>query len=545
MHSRTHSRVPQVKQEAHEGAAVRLTRGGLHGPEDPVPKARSRVYPLPMPNQIVLAWEVDVTNSTLGPAAAATAMSQAKVPLYQDPETDPVLGQLLGLTVASDVTSTPGGGLAKRTLTLNMTAVPGSPHAPPPFPCHPIKSTLPTLPYELRSTVTLPGAFFVTNGSMAVPVGFTQIPSLSIGDEIQFLSQQGVIYVVTAVGATSISISAPYTGTTANTGAYKEVAAPVTLAAVYSSSGLDTSGVATTPAIAAGPGARTVNIEYTDSLGAGPFTVTVPLNGKCPAPVTLAGGSKDIAEIVDMWIASTGSFGNSVGQITLVGLSSALPAIQATDTPFDFRIAITDESQGLIEIALAYLPPSYFALSQQGASEPVLLGDFIVTTGSTNVPTTVDQTAVLSAGNVIRFAEQQGMDHRQLDVDTHYVIAAVSPKVVTLARAFTGLDNHNTGDNQVGTNANAGTMGNMGQKLNQKATSATLTSPSPAAVPSNAQLSGPLGQFVALETAGPPRFPPGNPVTVPVPAFLSGMFTKQIQLALAGVPVVAQPIVIV
>ena len=68
-----------------------------------------------MPNQIVLAWEVDVTNSTLGPAGAATLLGA--VPLYSDPETDPVLGQLLGLTVASDVSSTPGGGLAKRTLT--------------------------------------------------------------------------------------------------------------------------------------------------------------------------------------------------------------------------------------------------------------------------------------------------------------------------------------------------------------------------------------------------------------------------------------------
>ena len=496
-----------------------------------------------MPNQIVLAWEVDVTNSTLGPAGAATLLGA--VPLYSDPETDPVLGQLLGLTVASDVSSTPGGGLAKRTLTLNMTAVPGSPHAPPPFPCHPITSTPPVLPYELRTTVTLPGSFFVTNGSMAVPTAFTQIPSLAIGDEIQFLSQQGVIYLVASVGSTSIGLSSPYSGTTANTGAYKEVDAPVVLAALYSSSDLDTAGVATTPAIPAGSGARTVNVEYLDSTGAGPFLVTVSLTGRRPAAVVLAGGSVDIAEIVDMWVASTGSFGNSVGQITLVGLSSALPAVQTTATPFDFRIALTDEAQGLIALALAYLPPSYFALSQQSVSEPLLAGDFIVTTGSTNVPTTVDQTGVLSAGNVIRFAEQQGMDHRQLDVDVEYVVAAVTPKIVTLARPFTGIDTNYTGDPAVGTNANAGTMGNIGAKLQQKPTSATRIVPSQAASPSNDQLSGPLGQFVALETAGPPRFLPGNPVTVPVPSFLSGMFTRTLQVALAGVPVVPQAITFV
>ena len=60
--------------------------------------------------------------------------------------------------------------------------------------------------------------------------------------------------------------------------------------------------------------------------------------------------------------------------------------------------------------------------------------------------------------------------------------------------------------------------------------------PSPAAPPTNNQLSGPLAQFVATETAGPPPNPPLDPATVPVPTFLSGMFAQTLQMALA-VPV--------
>lgn len=44
--------------------------------------------------------EVDVTNTTFGPAQAAAALGS--VLLYVDPTADPVPGQQFGLTVASD-----------------------------------------------------------------------------------------------------------------------------------------------------------------------------------------------------------------------------------------------------------------------------------------------------------------------------------------------------------------------------------------------------------------------------------------------------------
>jgi len=498
-----------------------------------------------MPNQIVLEWEIDVTNTTFGPSNAAFQISQANVPLYENATTDPVLGQLFGLTVASDTTAQPGGSLVTRTLTLNMTAA-NTPTAPPPFPAHPRTSTPPVLPYPLRTTVPLPeGSFFVSNGSMTVPTTASQIPSLPNGSSIQFLSQQGVFYTVASVGPTSIGLTAPYTGTTSNTGAFREAGAPVTLAAFYSTSDADTNGVATVPAIPAGAGARTVHLVYKDSTGAGPFTVTVPLTGRRPAPVTLAGGSIDIAEIENITIASAGGFGNNVGQITLVSLERAIPAIPANATPgtgigagqgTNTFFALTDEAQGLIANALVYLPPSYFALAQHGMTTPQLLGDFSVTTDSANVPTSIDQTSSLAAGNTLQFASQLG---------TTYTVLAVTPKVVTLTAPFTGIDTNNTGLNNTGTNNNVGTKGNIGTKVLNQLTGAIKISPSPAAVPSNAQLSTPLGQFVALETAQPPLNPPLTPMTVPVPTFLSGFFTRTLQLALAGVQVVSATITFV
>jgi hypothetical protein len=278
------------------------------------------------------------------------------------------------------------------------------------------------------------------------------------------------------------------------------------------------------------------------------------MTGKRPAPVVLAGGSIDIAVITDMFIATTGGFDNSLGEITLVSLTSALPALPSNLTPGTgigaaettvgkvgapiprtFK-TMTDDAQLLIDRALVYLPPSYFSLAQQGAATPQLAGDFALTTGETSVPTTEDQTGALSAGNIIRFAEQMYIP---------YTVATVSPKIVTLVEPFSGLDNNNTGTDQVGTNANIKTQGNMGSKLNKKFSGAFLVEPLPAAPPTNDQLSGPLGQFVALETAAPPLNPPLNPHTVPAPTFLSGLFTRTLQLALAGVPVVPQPITFV
>lgn len=67
-----------------------------------------------MSNQVVLAWDVDTTNSTFGPAQAATALDA--VELYQSEGADPVLGQLFGLTVVSDVSAATGPATATRTL---------------------------------------------------------------------------------------------------------------------------------------------------------------------------------------------------------------------------------------------------------------------------------------------------------------------------------------------------------------------------------------------------------------------------------------------
>lgn len=505
-------------------APQRLLRGSKQGR---LPRRLSTRYPRPMANQLVLSWEVDTTNSSFGGAQAATALGAVK--LYDNPNTDPVLGQLFGLTVAADNSVALGPTTARRALTLNM----GPPHiAPPLFPCHPITSTPPTLPYPLHTTVELSGSFFVSNGSMSVATTRTQVPSLSVGDAIQFLEQQGVFYEVSSVSGTTVGITAPYTGTTSNSEALKEIAAPATLAAIYSTSPLDTAGVATVPAIQAGSGARTVILSYNDSTGAGPFTVTVSLTGKRPAAVALAGGSVDIAEIIDMVVATAGGFGNSVGQITLTELSSALPDIPANATPGTgigagqgdrTFYALTDQAQMLIGRALAYMPPSYAALSQQGESAAQLDGDFIVTTGSKDVPTTADQTGSLSTGNILQFASQLG---------TFYTVANVTNKIVTLDTPYSGIDDNGTGSNNA--SSNVGTKGNLGTSVIKKSTGAM--SPVTVSAPTNNQLSTLLGQFVATETAQPPPKPPLSPSTVSVPTFLSGYFTRTLQLALA-VPV--------
>lgn len=491
-----------------------------------------------MPNQVVLAWSVDVANTTLGPTQAAARL--AAVPLYDNPLTDPVLGQQFGLSVETDATTT-GATTATRTLTLNMFKSSDVNPAPPFFPCHPRTSTPPQPPYSLRRTVTLPGSFFPSNGSASVPTTATQVPSLSIGDSIQFLAQQGVFYTVASVSSTAIGLTAPYTGTTGNTGAFKEVAAPVTLAAIYSSSDLDTAGIATVPPIVAGSGAQSVLLEYTDSQGNSSGLI-VSLTGKRPTPIALQPGTIDIARIDALTLIATGGFTNSVGEITLVSLKSALPAIPANATPRDF-VRLTDEAQMLIDQALVYMPPSYFALAQQGVSKPQLAGDFMLTTGSTSVPTTVDHSGSLFPGDVLQFAEQMTLDSPFGTTDVLYTVAAVTPKYITLTTPFTGIDNNNTGTNQEGTNSNASTKGNLGSKISLKASAAIF--PLSAVPPSNDQLAAPLAQFVALETASPPPNPPGAPATVPVPTFLSGLFTRQLQLALAGVPVVPAAITFV
>jgi hypothetical protein len=493
-----------------------------------------------MPNQIVLAWKVLVAGTSFGPAAAAAAIAQANAPLYVDPTTDPVLGQLFALTVASDLVTSDAVS-ATRALTLNMTSGGPGPNAvaPPPFPCRPITSTPPVLPFALRRAVTLPGSLFVTNGSTAVATTATQLPALSVGDSVQFLSQQGVFYTVApGITPTGFVLATPFTGVTGNTGAFREVAAPAIAAAIYSTSPLDTAGVATTPAIPAGPGAIVVGLRYLDSTGAGPFTVGILLTGKRPAAVVLAGGSKDIAVIVAFGLVAVGAFGNSIGQITLCELGSALPPIPATTTLDQFA-ALTDQAQLSISRHLAYLPPSYFALAQQNRSAPALAGDFFVTTGSANVPTNVDQTGALAPGNVIQFAAQPEDDTPFGSDPVTYTVQAVSPKQITLTSAFTGLGP--TNNFQAGT----GVKGTKSVQIANFASAARRITPSPAVAPTNAQLAAPLGQFVATEVAAPPPNPPLPPSTVPLPTFLSDLFTQTLQLKLAGVPIQPQAITFV
>jgi hypothetical protein len=493
-----------------------------------------------MANQIVLAWTVSVANTPIGPVEAASRLAAVPlglpIPSPGTPTTDPVTGQMLGLSLASD-TTTNDATSATRTMTFDMTP----PNAPPPFPCHPNTSTPPILdsPYPLVEAKTLPGSFFVQLGATNIPTTMSQIPSLSIGDSVQFLSQEGVFYTVASVGPTSFNLTAPYTGEPGNTTAFKEVPAPATICAMYSTSELDTSGVATVPAIAAGPGARTISINYVDPNG-GSRTGTCTLTGKRPAAVTLEAG-QPIAKIAGIAIASVGGFGNSVGQITLVELSDDLPAIPSNATPLDFA-RLTDEAQMLISRSLAYLPPSYFALAQQGLSMPQLAGDFLLTTGSTSVPTTEDQTGVLVQGSVIQFAEQMTLDTATGTANVFYTVAEVTPKYITLTTPFTGIDNNNTGTNQEGTNSNAGTKGNLGSVVNKKPSGAFCVAL--AQEPSSAQLSVPVGQFMQTEVAAPPPNPPLDPATVPAPTFLSGLYTRTLALAMAGVPITSASITI-
>lgn len=484
-----------------------------------------------MADQIVLAWTVPVAGTSFGPVQAA-ALLRAVV-LYNNDTTDPVLGQIFGLTVADD-TTTNDATSATRTLTLNMTEA-NSPSAPPPFPCRPRTSTPPVLPYPLRTNKTLPGSFFVQNGSSTVLTTLTQAASLVAGESIQFLGQEGVFYVVLAiVDAGHITLTGPYSGTSGNFEAFKEVAAPCPfeLAAVYSSADGDTNGVATTPAIPQGPGARVVELTYMDSTGAGPFTNEAELTGRRPALFeTGEGHGVDIAVIINLEIVSVGGFGNSLGEITLCELSSALPDIPANATPGTgigagqgdrTFFALTDEAQLLIDRHLAYLPPSYFALAQQGAATPQLSGDFLVTTGSKNVPTTEDQSSDLASGNTIEFAVQPG---------TTYVIDQVTDKIVKLTTPFEGLgplSQELMPD---------GTKDWRSVAVQKFPTGARLISPSPANPPLAAELSAPVAQFVAPETASPPPNPPLTPETVPTPTFLSGVFTRTLQLAMKGVPV--------
>ncbi len=238
-----------------------------------------------------------------------------------------------------------------------------------------------------------------------------------------------------------------------------------------------------------------------------------------------------------MQVEDPGAFTNSIGQITLVELSDDLPALPFEPTPDEFRGRLTDEAQLLIDRHLVYLPPSYHALAQQQASTPQLDGDFFVTTDSTRVVTGVDQTAALSAGDVIQFASQLTIDSPLGNQQVLYEIADVAPRSITLTEPYTGID-----ENFTGNNGNAGTKGNLGAAVSEKQTGAFLVDPSPASEPTDDQLAQPLAQFVEPETAAPPLDPPLAPATIPTPTFLSDLFTQTLQLALAGVAIDPQEI---
>lgn len=486
---------------------------------------------------MVLAWTVPVAGSSFSPTQAAAAL--AAVDLYANQVTDPVLAQFFCLNVASDVTANDATS-ATRTLTLQMVGVEIL------FPCHPRTSTPPEPPYPLVAARTLPGSFFVTLGLATVDTTDSQIPSLNVGDEIQFLNQQGVVYEVLSIdSAIQITLTTAFTGTTGNTGAFKEVSTPKTLLAIYSSSELDTNGVANTdPAIPAGSGARTVEFTYEDSTGA-PFTVTVELTGKRPAPIVLDPASLDVASILEVEIATAGAFEVNVGQLTIAGLSAEIPDVPP-DTPIGTGIGIiegaaptvygnrtfkdlTDEAMMLIEEHLAYVPPSYSSLVQQQLSFPALEGDFIVTTGSRDVPTTEDHTGGgINDGDFIEFAVQPG---------TRYEVESVTASIVRLVTVFSGIDTNNTGLNNTPMNNSAQTKGNIGKALNRKATGARLLEPSVSGAPVDDEFSIPFGQHTETQVAAPPPGPPFPPATVPTPTFLSNYFTNTIQVALAGVSI--------
>ncbi len=491
-----------------------------------------------MPDQIVLSWIVDVSGTPLGPTEAAVALGA--VELYDNVRTDPVLGQLFGLTVASDVSAATSPSEATRTLKLNMNLA-NAPGAPPPFPCQPVTSTPPELPYALTRSSPLGGSFFVTNGLAVVPTTQSQTQTLSPTDVIEFLSQQGVQHTILTVTESEITLTAPFTGRTTNTGAFQRVPAPATRLAAYSTSDLDTNAVAeTVPPIVPGPGGHDVEIEYFDSTGGGPFDMEIELTGKRPAAGSLDAGSIDVAVITAMQVEDPGAFENSVGQITLVELSDDLPELPRETTPDEFRGRLTDEAQLLIERHLVYLPPSYFALAQQQASTPQLEGDFFVTTDSTRVVTEVDQTAALSDGDIIQFASQLTIDSPLGTQQVLYEVASVASRSIELTEPYTGIDENFTGNNNI--NSNAGTKGNLGAAVSEKQTGAFLIEPSPATPPTDDQLSQPLAQFVEPETAAPPLDPPLAPATIPTPTFLSDLFTQTLQLALAGVSIDPQEI---
>lgn len=462
-----------------------------------------------MANQITLAFSVATASTIYTPAQAAAKLSA--VPLFASVGNDPVLGQALGLTVVDDIVSDGG---------VTYTGEAGGPFLP--------GETVTDSPSGGTATVALD-----LDGVLYFELG-TAVGTFAHGDTITG-STSGATATVnnaaalggptpTTPGATRVLVlnmtalispyapppspcrptgpvdpppdappQLPYTLTQTTINRYTQLPvttpAPAQYVAFYSSSELDTDGVSTTPAIPAGAGAQIMALEYYDSTGAGPFAVFAKLMGKFPAPVTLAGGSVDVAQVTQCLIEQVGAFGNSVGQITLCALEAPLPAIPATATPEDFP-ALTDAAQLTIARPLVYLPPSYFALAQQQNSAPQLAGDFVVERGSPTVLTPVSQLSVLAATNVLEFASQPGVQ---------YEIASVSATFVKLTTPYTGLSHAEL--------APAAEDPSPAQSVSDRTdgvlTSAVLVSPSQAAPPDDAHLLTPLSEFTLPQSTVP------------------------------------------
>ena len=407
--------------------------------------------------------------------------------------------------------TTPG---ATRVLTLNMTAALSAPYAPPPFPCRPTGPLEPPpgAPYA-QGAMSYSETVLTASNTSPIVIGVSSTEGLEDGMVVTVVGALGntaangsfTIAALTGDSFTLVDsvgngaytgggvVAIPYTLTDTTENPYtrrpQTLPAPAAVAAFYSTSDLDTDGVATTPAIPAGAGAQIMQLTYLDSTGAGPFTVYTKLMGKFPAMVTLAGGSVDIAEIIECLVEQTGAFDNSVGQITLCALEAPLSAIPANATPADFP-DLTDAAQLTITRPLIYLPPSYFALAQQPASAPQLAGDFVVKKDSPTVLTPVSQVGVVAATHTIEFASQPGVV---------YEVASVSATFVKLTTPYTGLSRPEI--------APAAEKSRYAQSVSTEAdavvTSACLVSPSQVAPPDSAHLLTLLSEFTLPQTTAP------------------------------------------
>jgi hypothetical protein len=77
---------------------------------------------------------------------------------------------------------------------------------------------------------TLAGTFGVTNGSATVTTSSSQVSAVLVGDSIEFASQLGVPYVVAAVTVPNLTLTSPYSGTTAAATHASDVCTPATAA---------------------------------------------------------------------------------------------------------------------------------------------------------------------------------------------------------------------------------------------------------------------------------------------------------------------------